>query len=97
MDDHVAEREHQEQEHQRTMNLLRPQSPPLVTHLLKQGHTSESLPNSSINWKPCIQIDAPWGQFSFRTPHHPWLFILQQFQKPKGLWLLIDYHKVVAA
>jgi hypothetical protein len=31
------------------LGLLKPQSPPPVTHLLQQGHTSQSFPNSSTN------------------------------------------------
>jgi hypothetical protein len=36
--------------------LLKPQSLLPVTHLLQQGHTSQSFPSSSTSWEPNIQI-----------------------------------------
>lgn len=40
-------------------NLLRPQSPPPGTHLIQQGHTSESFPNSTTNLGLRIQMYVP--------------------------------------
>lgn len=35
--------------------VLKSQSQILVTHLLQQGHTSSSFPNSSADWSPNLQ------------------------------------------
>lgn len=41
--------------------LLKAQSPPPVTHLLRQGHTSYTFPNSSTNGGSSIQTCEPMG------------------------------------
>jgi len=42
------------------------QSPSAETHLLLQGHSSQSFPTSSISWEPSIQIYKLMGPLSFK-------------------------------
>lgn len=51
INNHDAERANWERH-----RLLKSQSSPLVTHLLQQGHTSSTFPNSSTNWGSSFQI-----------------------------------------
>lgn len=52
------------------MNLLEPESPFPVTHLIQWGHISQSFPNSSNN---CVysNLQAYGGPFSPTSPYYP--------------------------
>ena len=56
--------------------LLKPHSPPPVTHLPQQGHTSQSCPNSSTNEESHSNVSL-WGPFALKPPHsHSWYQLL---------------------
>ena len=54
-----------------SFEISRPSPPPPVTHLLQQGHTSQSFPNSSTNRSPSIQTDELKGSILTQTTTHP--------------------------
>lgn len=56
------------QRHWEWYGLLKPLSPPLVTHLLQQGHTFWSFQTISTNWGPNTQIYEPMGTILIQTP-----------------------------
>lgn len=64
-------------------SFLKPQSPPLGTHLLHQGHTSSSSPTAhQINWELSSKYMSLWGQA--HSKHHTALLPLKKITR--GLW-----------
>lgn len=49
------------------LEISKPQSPPLETHLFQQSHSFQSFPNSPTNYRPSIQTCEPTGAILIQT------------------------------
>lgn len=59
--------------------LVKISKPTPLTHLLQQGHTSQSFPHGSTNCRPSVQIMSLWGPFLFKQPQVCWFFFKLPF------------------